>query len=97
MIDNPQMSNAVSALITHWLRECPSRPLVLRADPRHGSVEAQIGLSTQAQRVTGRQAAEILGISYRTLSRAHFFGLQRGSDHRYSRLSVERLRDRRAS
>ena len=87
-------AQAIAAVADAWLRESPGRPLVLRAGP-DGSVSASIGLDN-SRTVTGQQAADILGVSWRTFSRADFYGLKRGADRRFSRASVERLRDHRA-
>jgi len=79
-------------VVEQWLKTCPSRPLVFRADSRCEPIEVNIGLGSK-NRVTAVEAAEILGMHQRTFSRHHFFGLKRGTDRKFSRLTVERQRD----
>ncbi len=93
MTQQQQIADAVAPVVREWLDRCPGQPLVLRS--RGDSVEASIGLGDDGRRITGQQAAQIIGVSYRTFQRADFFGILRGDDNRFSRLAVERCRDRR--
>lgn len=86
----------IAPVVSEWLARCPGQPLVLRADPVAGTVSATIGLRDGSRSITAKDAAALLGVSLSTFKARSFFGLRRGSDRRFSRLAVERLRDQRA-
>lgn len=92
MKNKAELVNAVEIVVSQWLDKCPGQPLVLRADPLSGTVEATIGLGSK-RALSGAQAAEVLGISYNKFKAHGFYGLKRGMDNKFSRLVVERLRD----
>jgi len=87
---------AVAPVVEGWLRTLPFQPLVLRVNPAGDGVEARIGLKDSSC-VTGKEASEILGMSYKHFARSSFFGLRRGANRKFSRLQVERLKQRRSS
>ena len=86
----------IAPIVSEWLARCPGQPLVLRADPVAGTVEARIGLGSDRS-LSGAAAARGLGVSFNTFKRADFYGLRRDAGGRFSRLVVERLRDNRAA
>jgi hypothetical protein len=92
-MSNP-ISEAVVPVVDRWLRDCPGQPLVLMA--RGGSVECSIGMQRRDQ-VSLADAARIIGVSERTFRRRDFFGLKRNHNNKFSRLAVERERDRQRS
>lgn len=87
-----KIAAAVLPVVERWLKTCPGQPLVLRADPKGELVEVNIGMGDK-RRITARQAAEMLGVSEKTFSRHHWYGLTRGLDKKFSKLAVERRRD----
>ena len=87
----------IAPVVSEWLARCPGQPLVLRADPASGTVCATIGLRDNSRGITAKAAADLIGVSLSTFKARAFFGLRRGSDRRFSRLAVERLRDNRAA
>jgi hypothetical protein len=90
-------ADSVLPIVQQWLAKCPRQPLVLRADPVAGTVQATIGLRDNARAITAKAAADLLGVSLSTFKARSFFGLKRGPDKRFSRLAVERFRDSRRS
>jgi hypothetical protein len=89
-----EIAASVGATAAAWLRTCPGQPLVLRSTP--DGVEARIGLADRGARIGAADAADLLGVSRSAFYRNHFFGLSRGPDGRFSRLAVDRYKQRRA-
>jgi len=89
------IAEAVAPIVDRWLSSAPGQPLVLTSDGA-GGVEARIGLA-DASRISGAEAARLLGITYRTFVRNSFFGLRRGADRKFSRLQVDNLKERLAA
>jgi len=94
MTDRAAIAAAVAPVVEGWLLTSPGLPLVLSVDAA-GAVECRVGLADRS-RLSGARAAEVLGVSRASFYRNHFYGLQRGTDGKFSRVQVDNLKQRRA-
>ena len=93
MTVHEKIAAAVMPVVKQWLDTCPGQPLVLRSDSHGEAVEVTIGIHNR-DAIPLTRAAELLGVSVATFRSHNFYGLKRGLNKKFSRLAVERQRDR---